>query len=433
MKEDRELSPVMYSPIDRRFELVEALDSSEDERQPSSGFKSVALVAATLTSVAVLSLMSVQSLRSLLKRAVGLEDGDLDDLELEPLEDKDSGPTSFRRFLNPYGIDVTPKPEVVPANPEMALSERRLGEKYRSRFSFPKNIRNAQGLSRNGTYTQEEADTILALHAKRVNTGVTGTMPQHVFDYIVARAPDYGIDPIVALKYAALESGGNPYAISPTGAIGVFQFVGGTASDYGIKNRFDYRQNIEAGLRFAARNKSRLVGEGLPVDDLSLYLAHQIGMGGAREVLSVSPQTPISALSRQTQRNVRLNIGGRSSTVGEYLEANRVALRRTFQSNVVAAYGKPSEHVTQASPSQASGNATVTPTPAPRSSLSVPVQNSTPPPKTERTRPEARSTKPTTVEVSSLGSPDYESSFSSSSGRHLPQDLVSFNGIALFS
>jgi soluble lytic murein transglycosylase-like protein len=36
------------------------------------------------------------------------------------------------------------------------------------------------------------------------------------------------------LKIAAIESGGNPNAISATGAIGVFQFTGQTGTGVGI-------------------------------------------------------------------------------------------------------------------------------------------------------------------------------------------------------
>lgn len=46
------------------------------------------------------------------------------------------------------------------------------------------------------------------------------------------------------------ESGGDPSAISRTGAAGLMQLMPGTAATYGIANRFDPISNVDGGSRF---------------------------------------------------------------------------------------------------------------------------------------------------------------------------------------
>jgi soluble lytic murein transglycosylase-like protein len=47
----------------------------------------------------------------------------------------------------------------------------------------------------------------------------------------------YGLPAGLLSSVAATESGGDPYAVSPKGAKGLFQFMDGTAKDMGLKGR----------------------------------------------------------------------------------------------------------------------------------------------------------------------------------------------------
>jgi soluble lytic murein transglycosylase-like protein len=49
-----------------------------------------------------------------------------------------------------------------------------------------------------------------------------------------------------------VESGGNPKAISSTGAVGVMQLMPGTAAVFRVRNRFDVEDNVRAGVAYLA-------------------------------------------------------------------------------------------------------------------------------------------------------------------------------------
>lgn len=73
-----------------------------------------------------------------------------------------------------------------------------------------------------------------------------------IYDYedeIRAAADRYGMDPIAMLNLGQTESAGNPYAVSPAGAGGLFQHMPGTAQEMGI-NRFIPGQSIDGGVGY---------------------------------------------------------------------------------------------------------------------------------------------------------------------------------------
>lgn len=49
-----------------------------------------------------------------------------------------------------------------------------------------------------------------------------------------------------------VESGGNPYAVSSKGAVGVMQLMPRTAYEFRIRNRFLIQENIRAGVAYLA-------------------------------------------------------------------------------------------------------------------------------------------------------------------------------------
>jgi len=58
-----------------------------------------------------------------------------------------------------------------------------------------------------------------------------------------------GLREDLALAVAKRESSYNPYAVSHKGAVGIMQLMHDTANQYGVFDRFNAEQNIEAGVK----------------------------------------------------------------------------------------------------------------------------------------------------------------------------------------
>jgi len=116
-------------------------------------------------------------------------------------------------------------------------------------------------------------------------------------DDIIAAAKKYGVDPATALAIARIESNFDPNAYNKSGASGLFQFMPGTAGDYGLTNPFDAAANIDAGMRLARDNIASLTKKlGRAPTAGEIYLAHQQGLGGAGALLANPNISAVDAL-----------------------------------------------------------------------------------------------------------------------------------------
>ncbi|WP_293006085.1 transglycosylase SLT domain-containing protein [Nitrosomonas sp.] len=219
---------------------------------------------------------------------------------------------------------------------------------YRHRASF-NGIKGGDKLASHGTYTDAEAQRIRALKTSAANTSANlkGGMSPEIQAKIAAQAKKHGLDPVMMQKIAAMESGGNPNAISETGAIGVFQFTGRTATGVGIKNRFDIDENIEGGMKLTVENMNMLKKQGLPITPENLYMMHQLGPAAAKEVIQGAEKGLSKGdLSQKTQFGIDNNYGKNSATAAEYIDANKAALDKRYASVVGASIPETSNSFT---------------------------------------------------------------------------------------
>jgi len=80
-------------------------------------------------------------------------------------------------------------------------------------------------------------------------------------------AQQYGVDQDLVWAVIRQESGFNPHAVSPKGAMGLMQLMPGTAAMLGVSDAFDVEQNIAGGIKYLERCLSQFN------QDVSLALA----------------------------------------------------------------------------------------------------------------------------------------------------------------
>jgi hypothetical protein len=127
----------------------------------------------------------------------------------------------------------------------------------------------------------------------------------------------YGLPKNFLAQTARIESNFNPAAANPnSSARGLFQFVKGTAKDYGLTNPLDPIASTDAAARLAADNKATLTRAlGREPTAGELYLAHQQGGGGASKLLANPNARAVDIVGLDA---VRLNGGNPNMTAAEF-------------------------------------------------------------------------------------------------------------------
>lgn len=78
----------------------------------------------------------------------------------------------------------------------------------------------------------------------------TPSAPSPFLSHILAAALETDVEAALIHAVITVESGFNPAARSPYGALGLMQLMPGTAKRYGVTNRLDPAQNIRGGARY---------------------------------------------------------------------------------------------------------------------------------------------------------------------------------------
>ncbi|MCS6831649.1 MAG: lytic transglycosylase domain-containing protein [Armatimonadota bacterium] len=79
--------------------------------------------------------------------------------------------------------------------------------------------------------------------------GAMAMLPTNVGELIARVAREEGVDEALVRAVVQVESGGNPNAVSPKGAMGLMQLMPRTAEAMGVDNPFDPEQNLRGGVR----------------------------------------------------------------------------------------------------------------------------------------------------------------------------------------
>ncbi len=74
-------------------------------------------------------------------------------------------------------------------------------------------------------------------------------VPLHYKEKIQSLALKHDLREDMVIAVARAESSFNPFAVSPKGAVGIMQLMRDTARQYGVINRYNAHENIEAGVR----------------------------------------------------------------------------------------------------------------------------------------------------------------------------------------
>ena len=93
-------------------------------------------------------------------------------------------------------------------------------------------------------------------------------------DLVEAAAKRYDVDPLLVHSVIQVESNYNPYAVSPKGAQGLMQLMPATARRFGVRNSFDVKENIDAGVRYL-----KYLGTLFPEDPRLTIAAYNAGEG----------------------------------------------------------------------------------------------------------------------------------------------------------
>lgn len=154
---------------------------------------------------------------------------------------------------------------------------------------------------------------------------------KHNQQIIAEEAKKAGIDPSIMLAMAHIETGGsfNEKIKNPnSSASGLFQFMAYTRGRYGMNEKtvFDARINSRGAAKMLNENRTALrkvLGREPTAGEL--YLAHQQGLGGARQLLSNPNGSALDAVARAHKGNygrarqiIKLNGGNLNMTSGQF-------------------------------------------------------------------------------------------------------------------
>jgi len=167
--------------------------------------------------------------------------------------------------------------------------------------------------ARKGKITNTNSALAAAARADRGDTGGETDTRYRVLSraeidkYVEELAKKHNVDPELIRAVIAAESGYNPSATSRKGAQGLMQLMPGTAQQLGVRDAYNAKQNLEAGVRYLRALLDKYNG------DLDKALAAYNAGEGAVERAGGVPNIPETKnyVRRITDRYYHSDSGGK--------------------------------------------------------------------------------------------------------------------------
>jgi soluble lytic murein transglycosylase-like protein len=142
--------------------------------------------------------------------------------------------------------------------------------------------------------TAPDGDTVRPLNPGDLNiTQASPLSPEQLDPIVSTAAQKYGVDPLLVKAVIQTESGGNPTAVSRSGALGLMQLMPSNIADSKVQDPFDPAQNVDAGVSQLSGYLKKYNGN---LD--SALAAYNAGPGAVEQFHGVPPY-------RETQQYIK--------------------------------------------------------------------------------------------------------------------------------
>jgi len=123
--------------------------------------------------------------------------------------------------------------------------------------------------------------------------------PPHIASLVMRMAPEFRVEPQLALAIMEAESNFNPVALSPKNAKGLMQLIPATAARFNVRNPYDPAQNIRGGLAYLRWLLAYFEG-----DVQLVAAAYNAGEGAVERYRGIPPYLETRAYVRKIVRAV---------------------------------------------------------------------------------------------------------------------------------
>ena len=152
------------------------------------------------------------------------------------------------------------------------------------------------------------------------------TAPRKIVELVLKMAPQYQVEPQLALAIIAAESNFNTHALSPKNAQGLMQLIPETSERFNVKNPYDPAQNLRGGLTYLRWLLAYFEG-----DVALVAAAYNAGEGKVERYRGVPPYLETRAYVQRILKAVGATAHPFDRSVAQpspALERIRLALRR---------------------------------------------------------------------------------------------------------